>query len=346
MHMNNISNPIHEKRRKKLHNNPSHPIYLLKKKIQSFFSDFTVFDHLEEVVSIQDNFDKLLVPLDHPARSPHDTYYVNENFVLRTQTSAHQNQLLTQGHHQFIVTGDVYRKDTIDKTHYPVFHQMEVVKILPHGTDALADLKQTLLGLIQFLYPGKAYRFLDDYFPFTSPSLQIEVMEDGEWMEVLGAGVIHADILQQCNIQATGWAFGLGLDRLVMSFCSIPDIRYFWSEDDRFLSQFKNGLMKFKAYSKFPPVFKDISFWVHDYATNREENWIEYNNLCEIIREKGRDLIESITLVDTYTQTGRTSLAYRIAYRSNERTLLNEEINAIQEAIRMELATAFAITLR
>jgi len=207
--MNNISNSINEKRSKKLHNNQSHPIYLLKNKIQSFFSDFTVFDNLEEVVSIQDNFDKLLVPIDHPARSKNDTYYVNEEYVLRTQTSAHQNQLLAQGYDKFIVTGDVYRKDTIDKTHHPVFHQMEVVKLVPDGVDALADLKKTLEGLIEFLYPGKEYRFLDDYFPFTSPSLQIEVMQNGEWMEVLGAGVIHSDILRNCNIQATGWAFGL-----------------------------------------------------------------------------------------------------------------------------------------
>lgn len=305
-----------------------------------------MFDDLDEVVSIQDNFDKLLVPLDHPARSANDTYYLNDDFVLRTQTSAHQNQVLVQGYHQFIVTGDVYRKDTIDKTHYPVFHQMEVVKLVPDGVDALEDLKKTLQGLIEYLYPDKKYRFLDDHFPFTAPSLQIEVMQNGEWMEVLGAGVIHRDILKNCKIQATGWAFGLGLDRLVMSFCNIPDIRYFWSEDERFISQFKNGLVEFKAYSKFPPVYKDISFWVNNYVENREKNWIEYHNLCEMIRDKGHDLIESITLVDQYTKADKTSLAYRIAYRSNERTLLNAEINVIQDSIRRNLAEKFSIILR
>lgn len=196
------------------------------------------------------------------------------------------------------------------------------------------------------MYPGKAYRFLDDYFPFTDPSLQIEVKQEDEWMEILGAGVIHADILKNNGIQATGWTFGLGLDRLVMSFCSIPDIRYFWTEDPRFLSQFKHGLTSFKAYSKYPPVFKDISFWVQDFQTNREGNWLEYNNLCEVVRDLGHDLIEAIELVDQYTKDGATSLAYRLTFRSNERTLLNEEINEIQSRIRLQLARNFTITLR
>lgn len=344
--MSNLSKSINEKRTRKLHLNQLHPICLLKEKIQSFFSDFTTFDNLDEVVSTQENFDKLLVPLDHPARSKNDTYYVNDNFVLRTQTSAHQNQLLSQGYKQFIVTGDVYRKDTIDKTHYPVFHQMEVVKLLPLGSDALQDLKTTLAKLVEFLYPGKEYRFLDDHFPFTEPSLQIEVKQEEEWMEILGAGVIHTDILKHNDIQATGWAFGLGLDRLVMSFCNIPDIRYFWTEDPRFISQFRNGLATFKEYSKYPPVYKDISFWVHQYKPNREDNWEEYNNLCEVIREYGNDLIERVELVDQYSHEAKTSLAYRITYRSNERTLLNEEINAINETIRLQLSQQFDITLR
>ncbi|MGE8553465.1 MAG: hypothetical protein ACN6OB_05935 [Chryseobacterium jejuense] len=344
--MNNISKTIHEKRGRKLHNDPKHPISQLKQKIQHFFKDFAVFDNLNEVVSIRDNFDDLLIPLDHPARSTNDTYYIDDNNVLRTQTSAHQNTMLRAGSRQFIVTGDVYRKDTIDKTHYPVFHQMEGVKIMPKGSDALADLKLTLEKLIEYLYPGKEFRFLDDHFPFTEPSLQIEVNQNGEWMEVLGAGVIHSKILQNCKIDGTGWAFGLGLDRLLLSYCNIPDIRYLWTQDPRFLSQFKNGLAEFQEYSKYPPVYKDISFWVNEYKENFEEIWSDYNNFCEIAREEGDDLIEDVRLQDKFTKDNMTSLSYRITYRSNERTLNNEEINIIQERLRTALSVHFDIVLR
>ncbi|MGE4289156.1 MAG: hypothetical protein AB7E36_10725 [Salinivirgaceae bacterium] len=344
--MNNISKTINEKRNLKLHNKANHPICQLKEKIQQYFKDFVIFDHLNEVVSVTDNFDDLLIPKGHPARSMNDTYYVDENHVLRTHTSAHQNHLLKQGYTQFIATGDVYRKDTIDKTHYPVFHQMEGVKIVPEGLDPLADLKNTLEGLISYLYPGKEFRFLDDYFPFTNPSLQIEVKQGSEWMEVLGAGVIEAKILENCKVVGRGWAFGLGIDRLLLSYCNIPDIRYLWSNDARFIKQFKDGLTTFKEYSKFPPVLKDVSFWVHNYIETSECIWNQHNNFCEIIRELGQDLIEEVSLIDKFHKAGRTSLAYRITYRSNDRTLLNSEINEIQEQIRIEISEKFHIELR
>lgn len=344
--MNNITRSIEEKRKFKLHNNPKHPICMFKKHVQDFFAGYEIFDELDEVVSVKDNFDDLLIPQDHPGRSLNDTYYVDESHVLRSHTSAHQNQLLKQGHTQFLATGDVYRKDTIDRTHYPVFHQMEGVKILPEGSDALSDLQETLGGLIRYLYPGKNYRFEDDYFPFTNPSIQVEVQSEDGWMEVLGGGVIQPKILENCGIKGTGWAFGLGIDRLLMSFCGIPDIRYLWTSDERFINQFSNGLVQFKVYSKFPPTLRDISFWVNDYAENSEKSWNEHNNFCEIVRELGGDLIESVNIIDKFQKQDKVSLAYRITYRSNDRTLLNEEINSIQEKIRCQISERFDVTLR
>lgn len=319
-----------------------------KKHVQNYpgFKGFEIFDDLGEVVTVRDNFDDLLIPADHPGRSMNDTYYVDETHVLRSHTSAHQNELLRQGHTRFLATGDVYRKDTIDKTHYPVFHQMEGVKIMNSGDDALSDLKNTLKGLIEHLYPGKEYKFMDDYFPFTHDSLQVEVFQDGDWMEVLGGGVIQPQILENCGIYATGWAFGLGIDRLLMSYCGIPDIRYLWSGDERFTSQFRKGLTTFKSYSKYPPVMKDVSFWVNHYKNNHEGLWEEHNNFCEIIRESAGDLIEDVRLIDKYERGEQTSLAYRITYRSNDRTLLNEEINSLQEEIRRYIINRFDIELR
>ena len=107
-------------------------------------------------------------------------------------------------------------------------------------------------------------RWRVDYFPFTEPSFELDVFFDGDWMEVLGCGVIHDKVMANANKpELTGWAFGLGLERLAMVLFSIPDIRLFWTKDERFTSQFKAGkITKFQPYSKFPFCYKDVSFWL------------------------------------------------------------------------------------
>ncbi len=108
-------------------------------------------------------------------------------------------------------------------------------------------------------------RWNKDYFPFTDPSFELEVLFNGAWMEVLGCGVIHKEVLQNANKpNECGWAFGLGLERLAMVLFGIPDIRLFWTHDQRFLSQFKenDSRTKFVPYSKFPLCYKDVSFWL------------------------------------------------------------------------------------
>jgi phenylalanyl-tRNA synthetase alpha chain len=344
----NIPESIQAKRLKKYHLNSSHPICQLKNHIYDFFKGFDKIDDLNEVVSTHQNFDSLLIPQNHPARSWNDSYYINENSLLRTQTSSHQTEMMLKGYDKFLVTGDVYRKDTIDKTHYPVFHQMEGVKLMEHGTDVMLDLKNTLSGLVEHLYPNQEYRFLEDSFPFTIESIQCEVKMGENWMEILGAGIIHPQILKNCNIDKTGWAFGLGLDRLVMNFCQIPDIRYMWSDDERFINQFNNGLKIFEPYSKYPETYKDISFYVNDYHENHEELWVEHNNFCENIREIGGDIVESVAVIDKFfnKKLNKTSLMYRIVYRSNDRTLRNEEVNEIQERIIQTSSEIFDIEVR
>jgi phenylalanyl-tRNA synthetase alpha chain len=343
----NITELINEKRLAKFHNNPNHPICQMKELIQSHFTGFSFFDTLNEAVTTKANFDDLLIPKDHPARSMNDTYYVDENTVLRTHTSAHQNDLMNAGETKFLVAGDVYRKDTIDKSHYPVFHQIEGVKIVADSEDPLEDLKNTLIGLVNFLFPGKEYRFLDDYFPFTNPSLQIEVkVTDDYWMEILGCGVIEPKILENCGIKGHGWAFGLGLDRLLLYKANIPDIRYLWTSDQRFIKQFSKGLTEFKEYSKFPITVRDISFWITGTPLKNKEHWEEHNNFCEVCREVGNDLIESISQVDRFEKDNRVSFAYKIVYRSNNRTLLGDEINDMQTILRSKVVEKFRVTLR
>lgn len=326
-----------------LHNQKNHPLEIIKNKIYDYFGyEFKKFDSFDPFVKIEENFDKLLIESDHPSRRMSDTYYVDENIVLRTHTSAHQNELLIQGFTKFLVTGDVYRKDEIDKKHYPVFHQTEGVCLVDDNQDPEEELKKIISGLIEYLFPDCKYRFNEDYFPFTKPSFEVEVDFDGNWIEVLGCGVVHHRILENCNLKdKKGWAFGLGLERLAMILFGIPDIRYFWTTDERFLKQFKNGTdVKFVPYSKHPPVIRDISFWVSDDFC--------YNNFCEILRETAGDIIESIELVDEFVhpKTQRQSKCYRVIYRSNDRNLTSEEVDVFQKEICSKLVEELKAEIR
>lgn len=134
---------IIDRQSRKLHKQENHPINILTNHIYKYFEkyNFQIFDNLSEIVNVEDNFDKLLIPKNHPARSKSDTYYIDDTHVLRTHTSAHQNELLSKGITSFIITGDVYRKDTIDAHHYPVFHQMEIFTLIDDDKDAETELK-------------------------------------------------------------------------------------------------------------------------------------------------------------------------------------------------------------
>lgn len=360
---NNVPESVYDRMGAAHHITPAHPICIIKDAIHAYFDGdggrgaaFDKLDDLPPVVPAASNFDAVLVPPDHVSRSPNDTYYVDDATVLRCHTSAHQADLLASGRRAFLVTGDVYRRDTVDASHYPVFHQMEGVRVFepaawggsPDGgvPHAEAELKATLEGLAAHLFGADAQtRWVDAYFPFTHPSFELEVFFNGEWLEVLGCGVVQPAILNAAGIPSdhTAWAFGLGLERLAMVLFDIPDIRLFWSADKRFTSQFAPGNMraKFKPFSKFPPCFKDVSFWQPTTAVSE-------NDVCEIVRSVAGDLAESVALLDAFThpKTGRASTCYRIAYRSMERSLEDDEVNVLQDSVRERLAGGLGVELR
>lgn len=354
---NNVPDSVFSKIGLQLHRRADHPLGILKNEIYKYFDEkfpalYHKFDDLSPIVSVKANFDDVLVPPDHVSRSYNDTYYINSETVLRCHTSAHQAQMLRDGYTHFLVTGDVYRRDSIDSTHYPVFHQMEGFRVFSPeeweaaGVDgttlAVNDLKETLEGLAKRLFGNVETRWVDTYFPFTNPSLELEIFFQGNWMEVLGCGVTEPAILENNGRGGTtAWAFGLGLERLAMVLFNIPDIRLFWSSDPRFTTQFKAGQLgiKFKPFSKFPPCFKDISFWINESFTE--------NNLCEVVRGIAGDLVEEVKLIDDFTnKKGLTSNCFRIAYRSMERSLTDEEINQLQSKVREEVQTKLNVTLR
>lgn len=171
---NNIPFNIREKIGKNLYTIPDHPLCITKQKIYDVIGhDREKFEHLDPYVSVKSNFDDLLIPKDHPSRSKSDTYYRDEDTVLRTHTSAHQCELISKGHTNFLVTGDVYRRDEIDAFHYPVFHQMEGVRVYP-GQMGQEQIKYMMVAeletLIGSLFPSNEFRWVDSYFPFTDIS--------------------------------------------------------------------------------------------------------------------------------------------------------------------------------
>lgn len=259
---------------------------------------FSVFDNMDPVVTTYDCFDSMLVPEDHISRKNTDTYYVDQNRVLRAHTSAHEVAMMKKGFTSFLVSGDVYRRDEIDASHYPVFHQMEGVRIfseLDLATEreqkvlyVKEELKKTLEGMAKELFGDVEMRWVEAYFPFTDPSFELEIFFNDNWLEVLGCGVLQQEIVRNAGLgENVGWAFGLGLERLAMVLFDIPDIRLFWSQDDRFISQFQDGqITKFKPYSKYPACFKDVSFWHGDD--------FHENNLCEVVRDVAGDMVEQV----------------------------------------------------
>jgi phenylalanyl-tRNA synthetase alpha chain len=203
-------------------------------------------------------------------------------------------------------------------------------------------------------------RWVEAYFPFTSPSWELEVYYAGDWLEVLGCGVTQQDILTNAGVaQKLGWAFGIGLDRIAMLLFQIPDIRLFWSRDRRFLSQFAGveadleSLRRFVPFSKYPPCWKDISFWLRSTSaaggnTKASVQDFHENDLMEVVRDVAGDLVEDVVLVDEFThpRTGRRSVCYRINYRSLERTLTNNETNEMHLAITKALVDKFGVEVR
>jgi phenylalanyl-tRNA synthetase alpha chain len=339
----NVTSNIASRVGTNLHLQDKHPLFTIKRIIEQYWlaqdANFKTVDDLQPVVSTDANFDSLLIPPDHISRSKSDTYYLNQDVVLRTHTSAHQVDLLKQGIDKFLVTGDVYRRDEIDRSHYPIFHQMEGVKMsddseLLDGTNDIAqveqDLKRGLEGLAKTLFGDVQMRWVDAYFPFTEPSFELEIYFNDEWLEVLGCGVIQKEIVRNSGRgDQIGWAFGLGLERLAMVLFDIPDIRLFWTNDPRFHKQFESGeIVKFVPFSKYPPCLKDISFWVPDA--------FHANDLNEVVRDVAGDLVEQVELIDDFVhpKTQKQSNCFRITYRSMERSLTNEEIDALQEQVR------------
>ncbi len=233
----------------------AHPLTLVMDEIKEIFLGMG-FDVVSgpEVEYDHYNFEMLNIPKDHPARDTQDTFYINENIVLRTQTSPVQVRTMETRRPpiRVISPGRVYRSDAIDATHSPLFHQIEGL-VVDKGV-TMADLKGTLEIFVKRLYgEDSVVRFRPHHFPFTEPSAELDVMcfnchgkgcrlcKGEGWIELLGCGMVHPKVLQNCDIdpeEYSGFAFGMGLERVVMRRFNIDDLRLFYENDLRFLDQF------------------------------------------------------------------------------------------------------------
>jgi phenylalanyl-tRNA synthetase alpha chain len=415
---------------RRLHLQKDHPVYITRQIIESCFPGPTYRYHntFDPVVTTHQNFDSLGFPLDHPGRAKSDTYYVNASTLLRTHTSAHQAETfranLSPG---YLISADVYRRDEVDRSHYPIFHQMEgarswdrrdaaavgttiaqavwsdLEKLPKHSLEVEdpnppfhpernplqdghhsaeeaeaigAHLKRSLENMVveifsrasraarmadpNFVDEPLRVRWVEAYFPFTSPSWELEVYWGGDWLEVLGCGVVQQEIYNNAGVpDQLGWAFGIGLERIAMLLFQIPDIRLFWSQDSRFTNQFSgvsdnlDTLRRFTPFSKYPGCPKDMSFWLRSSSAAggntraSAHDWHE-NDLMEIVRGIAGDVVEDVKLVDDFThpKTGRRSLCYRINYRSLERTLTNTETNELHDKVTTTLVEKLGVEMR
>ncbi len=187
------------------------------------------------------NFESLNIPKNHPARDMQDTFYLDENRLLRTHTSPVQIRFLENNPPpvRIIAPGRVYRRDAVDATHSPVFNQVEVLCI-DQGID-FSHLRGTVLTFLKTFFGDIPVRFRASYFPFTEPSAEVDVKWKGKWLEVMGCGMVDPKVLEKLGIDSekwTGFAAGLGVERFCMVRHQIDDIRKFYTNDIRFLEQF------------------------------------------------------------------------------------------------------------
>ncbi|XP_078395694.1 phenylalanine--tRNA ligase, mitochondrial isoform X3 [Cetorhinus maximus] len=329
----NVTPKILSKVGKNLQNQRNHPLWLIKERIKDHFYThylsrnrnplFSVYDNLSPVVTTEQNFDSLLIPPAHASRRKGDNFYLNQTNMLRAHTSAHQHDLIRAGLNAFLVVGDVYRRDEIDNSHYPVFHQMEGVRLfsrhelfanVQHGEELCIFEKGCRTPYKQEIHTLEAVKLLEFALKQTLKKVMTHLFGKAGAQDRIG------------------YAFGLGLERLAMILYGIPDIRLFWSEDERFSKQFQvthiDQKVTFQPLSKYPPLINDISFWI-------PKEGYEEHDFYDLVRNIGGDLVEKVSLIDHFThpKTEKVSHCYRITYRHMERTLTQEEVRTVHRAI-------------
>lgn len=313
-----------------------------------------------EVITPEIVFDLFNFPKDHPARTASDSYFIDENHILRPHTSLMwkyyldipevRQRLEENGSIGVLSYGKCYRRDEIDWQHYNILHQIDGFFVIRKDIKTLDqnDLEAILIEVCEALY-GKdvKYKFVVDHFPYTDPSVEMNIELNGQLIEILGAGIAHPNVIKNLGIDPekyNAWAFGFGSDRLAMIKQQIPDIRLLYSEDERVTKQLADLDHVFEPVSKYPPITRDISFIV-----NKD---FDLNAYYELIREiAGTEMTEEVKLLDTYENEekfGKDKISYtfRTVYRSLDRTLTSEEVDAKHKKLEEVTIEKFGAVVR
>lgn len=344
---------------------PGSPIYEIVQLVKQVptlkdFDDINV----PEIVPADVSFDLFGFDPDHPVRSTSDTYYVDDKNILRTHDTVFwyyylnlpeiQEKIKNKESFGAICYGKVYRKDEVDSRHMNVFHQIGGWYLAPDSEKVdFDDLKNALSDIAKGIYGDSVQiRFNEDDFPYTDPSLEVEVNVKGtaaegpargEWLEILGGGMPKKSVLKNMGLEGySGWAFGFGIERIAIASMALPDIRLLWSDDERVKKQLTLGNV-YEEVSKYPPAIRDISFIVSkDFVPN---------DYFDMVRDVAEDMIEEIELIDEYENddkfgADKKSFAYRITYRSIDRTLTSEEVEKLHKEVEKRTEEQFGATVR
>ncbi|CAD7011701.1 unnamed protein product [Ceratitis capitata] len=370
----------------------NHPLSILRQRIVNYFYAayrnsrgnplFSVYDQLSPIVTVEQNFDNLLFPTDHVSRARSDCYYINRHQLLRAHTTAHQADLIACGLDNFLVAGEVYRRDEIDSTHYPVFHQLDAVRLLT---------KETLFGRNQDLeifendwqlksktsaIPETSSKCLDQTKQVCHTLEAVKLMEHemkdvlvGLARDLFGTQLEYRWVDTYFPFTQPSWELEVLLrvigwkclavascdmkfykERLAMVLFDIPDIRLFWSNDSGFLNQFSEEnlqkLSKYKPISVYPQCTNDLSFWLP--LGVEVDAGFACNDFYDLVRTVAGDVVEQISLIDRFKnrKTGKSSLCFRIVYRHMERTLTQAEVNDIHKRIADACVENFRVEIR
>jgi phenylalanyl-tRNA synthetase alpha chain len=337
---------------------PIHVINMIEKKVEDGLVQLNMGEIREirgnSVVSVEDNFDKLLFPYDNAGRSSTYTRYVDENHVLRTHTSAHVPQTFKAFREEFgdnvpdtifLFPGLVYRRDIIDQKHLDVFHQMDIWTIRENkdrGPVGREDLLRLVTNIFQSIFKDKKPIVYEAKHPYTLNGIEVYAKFGEAELEVLEAGLAHPEVLRAAGFDPekySGLALGMGFDRLVMALKTLPDIRFLRSTDSRIASQMKN-FEKFKNVSNQPPISRDMSYCIPcDYT---EED------ICEEIKNAFGDksfLIENVSIVSRTkfndlvpiarerlgASEGQDNVLVKITLRHPDLTLTKVEANSLYD---------------
>lgn len=384
-YMTNITPDVLGMMEGKLHLAQNHPVNIVKQKVYDYFRRnhvsengdplFATFEDLSPITTPYQNFDNLLIPVGHKDRSEIENYFLNENTVLRCHTSAHAPDLIAMGHNNFLLSGDVYRRDTYDHLHSPIFHQLEVQRLFTkeevfrhspntnlnifdinardskmetedkqnvHTIEAVkamsSDMKKTIEEIVfgELLGHGLTYRWNNYYVQFGRPAYEMEVLYEGEWLEIVAGSILKQEIVDRAGAtNKIAWSCGFGLDRIAMALYGIPDIRLMRSNNTKFTSQFasmeKDSGILFKPYSACPTFFKEL---ILQLPRDADTAAFEYD-FYELVRIAAENAVQKVELSDKFQRNHR----YRITYKSWDKVMNQEEVNAHHDAIK-ELAAS------